>query len=798
MDVRGPITGILTPGMTVTGFVSKTKARILYVGAPQPGIPNTAFISVHRVAGPGFVGNEQVQSDLNPTNFITVLAITPWGGGPGPGNNGTLTILQFLQSLLAAHTTVVLDSTDGIITTQTPVYTTETGANVLGITKDMLGRTKVYSRVRADGFLHLGTVATDPATTNTYSADRTFTDLRDNKLVLPTRIVVFNSKAGLTSTESILAAAEDNVATAQYGLPVTKFIDIEVQSNAEAAVVADSLLRRSQLEASTGTIKARMNCGQELWDYVGVVDPRLNATYFGWVGSVNRTWDSKAGVYQIEVGFGNLYVGAGVDLPFDPSYPNPTSPGEAGGYPSAVSLTLDQIPDGPVNYRRIAFGDVTSAGHLLLLAAIQDTSHRTVTDVQITAINEAFDFLIDKEPKYGLNIYARDPALGNIPNVRFTPAGIQGMFNGLEQFAISSVDGKAYAQAGNTILDRNGITVANQMQFYDASIGIGNQVIISYLNTAVVSGSNVLNRTPHTNNIPLGTNAPGGFYSVQGLFTATDRFFGPYGVGGGVATLWFVTRNQAQQTIFTLYAPFDDGVASLGDLNHRWNNVRSINLYAHGTLQIPDTGTAFMHQLVPINGPNSGDIGQANRFWLNIRGQNISSNRITIIGVNGAMVPESPNVALLGTFEIRFGEVHSQTGFFENVVVVGPPGAGNGPNIGLFPRVSNGAYLGNDVRYWERLYAGDVRWRTTLSQFHDEDDVALVQQLHESLRTGSEVKAPVQVVADDGWNDLSLTNGLLVGAVAQLSKRVEQLEETLYANTGDAERHQDGPGGHVN
>jgi hypothetical protein len=65
-----------------------------------------------------------------------------------------------------------------------------------------------------------------------------------------------------------------------------------------------------------------MNCGQELFDYVGVIDPRSGITSYGWVGTIRRIIDS--GVYRIELTLGGLVSKA--SLPAGSTYPPPNFP----------------------------------------------------------------------------------------------------------------------------------------------------------------------------------------------------------------------------------------------------------------------------------------------------------------------------------------------------------------------------------------------------------------------------------------------------------------------------------------
>ncbi|GAG79117.1 unnamed protein product, partial [marine sediment metagenome] len=64
------------------------------------------------------------------------------------------------------------------------------------------------------------------------------------------------------------------------------------------------MLHRIKMEATKGEIEAKMNCGQELLDYIRVTDTRAGVDYYGWVGSLIHRW--KPGYYRLTIGLGGL------------------------------------------------------------------------------------------------------------------------------------------------------------------------------------------------------------------------------------------------------------------------------------------------------------------------------------------------------------------------------------------------------------------------------------------------------------------------------------------------------------
>ena len=324
-DLTGTIVGVFQPGMWVVGQSSGVKARVLFATNTYISVTNISENSGYT----NFLSGESVASlDYPQAISISGVTVTNWGGGSSPGWAGgptSDTILQMLQQIIDL-VPVVLDTDDGIIQSLHPAYHADVNTTVLQITQDLLNRTKSAMRMGADGRLHVFSVATDPAPSNYYTdgSHVTFSNIRSKKLVIPNRFFVLYAAAGSTGTQAYWGVAESAPDHAQYGSYVTEVVEAEVSSSEEANSMAASMVRRTQMESSTGQIVAPMHIGQELFDFVQCTDNRSGATFTGWVGSIEREFKANSGYYRITIGLGGLQQAFNLDQ--SSSFPLPNLP----------------------------------------------------------------------------------------------------------------------------------------------------------------------------------------------------------------------------------------------------------------------------------------------------------------------------------------------------------------------------------------------------------------------------------------------------------------------------------------
>lgn len=823
LDLQGVITGQLGPGATVQGISSGTRGQIVYSGRIPNSTPARDFISLNRIAGSGFITGERVYNvigGINSPNYITVSSVSTWGGGPGPGWNGNLTILQILSSLVSHLVPVQWDSDDGIINSMRPVYTIENNASTLGVFKDLLGRTKSYARVGQDGTLHLGSVANNPGVSASYdSLTSSIINLYGRKLQDPTRVSIFNSKATEPGVATTGAVVSDP--SAELLQTITRIVDVEVQSSAEANQIAGAILRRAQMETVSGKLLSRMNVGQELWDYISVTDWRAGVSYQGWVGEITRVFKKVEAVYTIEIGLGGMYEGGSgtATSPGGVNYPNPNTPGGGSFAPGVGTLYLDSVLDGPTNYQRVAATDVDANGHVLLASTIQDSGHRTVTDQQLLAIQEAKEFLVDKITKTGLRIQTSTGATRLVSG----PGGIQGFFVGVEQVVWDANTGLIHAGSRNVSLGAAGMAVTGYgwVKFDGTAVGVYNSQVV-----------------PISQSQAFRVAAGGGVWGVEGLWVSTGRYFGAIDAGFGPTQVWFNTRNSGNNLVDAFFLPYDDGRGYLGRGDRRWGNIYTQSLNFNGVVVSDGDGQIQVDTVIPVRGDQTGDLGFSNYRWREIKAVNVRatglfsdtlkvdtmnvtfdvvtdglfandaySNRFYLAGVGaflsrpdganyqvtigrineeigvihvveikigradvsgeyspgfeGQVSPLRDNKISMGFSSLRFQEFWGVRGYFTD---------------GLYPGLTgNHGEIGNTSVPWGSLTANSIRYKT-LTGFHDEDDVGLVQQLHSSLR--GDAPAPV-IAQQDGYWDHGVVTSLMVGAISQLGDRVKALEGRL-------------------
>jgi len=100
--------------------------------------------------------------------------------------------------------------------------------------------------------------------------------------------------------------AKDSEAYNKY--PKRRIVRISgVDSNAAATNIAEAILSKIQANRETAAGRLPMNCGQELYDYVGVTDIRDGNEILGNIGSLHRIWDAQErnpNVYPMMFTFG--------------------------------------------------------------------------------------------------------------------------------------------------------------------------------------------------------------------------------------------------------------------------------------------------------------------------------------------------------------------------------------------------------------------------------------------------------------------------------------------------------------
>ena len=370
--LAGTITGTLALQDTVTGETSGATGTVILLG--------TAYVHLGDVSGK-FVVGEKAKKDGG--NYITIDTVGTVGSSSGPAWNWDVrdkTIENILDQLLSSISVDVdIDDSDGIVDSYKPPYSTVMGQTTfLQVVQDMLRKTMLGFRMQNDGDLHLFEIDDTPGDeVYTYDTDHVFyVDIRDLSLILPNRIICVDGEGGHQGS------AENATAIAAF-MAITSFIGADkLVNNTEADSLAAAELARSEWNSAAGTIVAPMNVGQELFDYIKVIDSRNDITYYGWVGGIVREWES--GVYRISLELGNLTGAEGVPGGKDMPAPNvvpPVVPG-FGVYdwkPITMGAYIANVDFTSTAYNRVTwaagsiqFADgrsqITAAGSLTLTA----------------------------------------------------------------------------------------------------------------------------------------------------------------------------------------------------------------------------------------------------------------------------------------------------------------------------------------------------------------------------------------------------------------------------------------------
>ena len=293
--LTGTIVGTFTLSEGVTGLTGSA-LRVLSIG--------TNHILVTGVTGT--FTNTQVVTGNSSGATITLTEDAGSGGGVGAAPTWTNTTIYNIIASLIADVANIQDDTAGADArlSDTPEYTTNDFDIVLGVVRMMIQLTSSMLRMENDGKAHVRYMTTPGSPDYSYDASHVFfKEAREQILTIPNKIFVVDNLPP-EGTFNYYGVATDAVSLAAIG-PIPKVIqDSTVTSNAEAALAAATILLRVQEETTKGEFEAPMNCGQEVLDWVSIVDSRANITITGRVSLIRRIWEP--GKYVIDVQLGGL------------------------------------------------------------------------------------------------------------------------------------------------------------------------------------------------------------------------------------------------------------------------------------------------------------------------------------------------------------------------------------------------------------------------------------------------------------------------------------------------------------
>jgi hypothetical protein len=290
--LEGAITGTFQPGEVVTGGTSGAKGTVIGSGS--------GYLWV------GYVSDTKFQAETATSPYgasIVISDTTELGGGSSPGWYGDTTIYDIISSLVSGIATLQKDSSDSFIDSYTPIYKFQAGTPAATIIQDLMALTKCAIRWENDDKLHIFSIASTPDPVDyAYDADHTvLANLVDESLVIPNRVTVIGSVQS-DADINVYSGADTNDASIALVGELDEIIHFDVTSVEDAESIAANYLDKIEHEANRGSAIVPMNCGQELFDYVSVLDPAISATSYGWVGSIQTILGP--GIYQLQVELG--------------------------------------------------------------------------------------------------------------------------------------------------------------------------------------------------------------------------------------------------------------------------------------------------------------------------------------------------------------------------------------------------------------------------------------------------------------------------------------------------------------
>ena len=305
-------------------------------------------------------------------------------------------------------------------------------------------------------------------------------------LVIPNRVVVASEP---DDDPAYLGTAEtSDYDTLPDEVKKTKYVELTLESNAQATSIAEAILARAEFNAEQGSAAVPLNCGSELYDYIKVGALNDDDVYrTGNVGWLSRTWDADKETWEMVFGFGNPPVTASMRELYSALAKTAESQGgsfdrlyakyayveelwadfinivdpESGQVVTLASdgiIILDKIDDG-VTYGRLRMTQL-QAGYIKLTSqSVKDGEWYKESGIVLDAAMgiSLYGGHIALRTFETVNEYDTWLALGNIDDL----TGVQ---------CYVGTDGKIYAGGGSVALDDSGIHLYGDfLSFYDAN-----------------------------------------------------------------------------------------------------------------------------------------------------------------------------------------------------------------------------------------------------------------------------------------------------------------------------------------
>ena len=186
----------------------------------------------------------------------------------------------------------------------TPKLTSDHELSVRAMTRTLLEYTLLGIVERESGF-HL--IYVDNAQSSpdyTYNTSHTSdSSEKSSELVIPNKIIVVDKDPG-SEDNTYNGTAENTASSGELGTIIEIIVQNDIADSTAAALQATRALKRRLRDQQQGSVNASMNCGQEIWDLVSVVDARTGVTFTGRATQILRTYTPAQNIYDIHIQLG--------------------------------------------------------------------------------------------------------------------------------------------------------------------------------------------------------------------------------------------------------------------------------------------------------------------------------------------------------------------------------------------------------------------------------------------------------------------------------------------------------------
>jgi hypothetical protein len=310
INASGPIQGDFNFTDIVDNQSNTAQATILY-----QGYAHLIVTDIIGTISPGDV----LTARMNGAK-LTVLSVNSTTGviGAQLGWVGTTSIEDIVGEITAGKMDMVTDSEDAehLWTGSTgylPNYVIQLGTPVLTALKDLVDRTKQVLRLRYKAttpFLECHSLLPSDVVDATYyltaPGHKFISNHQGRSVTIPNKVYVVGAELDDTG---VIPVGEDSDADSiakigEYPILVTVALKNteHTLAEAEATKYAESLMAQQRLDSNTGQAVVPMHPGQEMYDYVNIVDTRMGRNVYGWVTGIRRQWKQGQSMDAIDDG----------------------------------------------------------------------------------------------------------------------------------------------------------------------------------------------------------------------------------------------------------------------------------------------------------------------------------------------------------------------------------------------------------------------------------------------------------------------------------------------------------------